>query len=443
MRESTVIAEGVVSLVCTGCGDATADPWQWSCATCGPGVRREVRYAPDAGRRMRERLGVRPFDMWRYAELLPVAAPSVRHSSLAVGGTPVLEAPLLARHLGVARVVIKDEGRNASGSLKDRATAVGVSLALADGRSAIACASTGNAAASTATLAAGVGLPAVVLIPERTAAGKLAQLRACGAVVCRVPASYDDVWDLCSELSDRAGWLNRNCAVNPYLVEGKKTAGLELAEQLGEQMTDWVAVGVGDGCTIAGIARGLIEAHALGMIPRLPRLLGVQPTGVQPLVRAFHEGAAPHTASPQTLADGLNVGRPRNAAKALHAVRELGGTFVAVSDDAIVDAIGWVARWSGVLPEPAAAAAFAGVAAARAAMILAPGESVAIVNTGNGLKDPGAIDRVHALAEPMDVSRDAGEALGMIMAALEESSKRSRGRTVPHPTHVPSEHVDV
>jgi threonine synthase len=419
MDHGLVIAEDVVSLVCTGCGRETTDRWEWGCSTCGPAVRRQVRYAADAGVRMRARLSGRPFDMWRYAELLPVRPPSAARSLLAIGGTPVMEAPGLARHLGVARVVIKDDGRNASGSLKDRATAIGISLALADRRRAIACASTGNAAASTATLAAAVGLPAVVFIPERTAAGKLAQLRACGARICRVSASYDEVWDLCSEVSDRAGWLNRNCAVNPYLVEGKKTVGLELAEQLGADITDWVAVGVGDGCTVAGIGRGLVEAHAAGLIPRLPRLLGVQPEGVQPLVRAFHDGTPPYTSTPHTLADGLNCGRPRNALKALRMVRDLSGSFIAVSDEAILDAIGWTARRSGVLAEPASAAAFAGVAAARASGIIGAGESVCIVNTGTGLKDPGAIDRVRSLAEPMDISGDVAEALAAITRSLE------------------------
>jgi threonine synthase len=357
--------------------------------------------------------------MWRYAELLPVRPPAAPHSPLAVGGTPIVDAPSLARHLGVARVVIKDDGRNASGCLKDRASAIGVTLALADGRAAIACASTGNAAASTAMLAAAVGLNAVVFVPERTSTGKLAQLRASGAAVCRAGGSYDDVWDLCSEVADRAGWLNRNCAVNPYLVEGKKTAGLELAEQLGADVPDWVAVGVGDGCTIAGIGRGLIEAHAAGLIPRLPRLLGVQPEGVQPIVRAFREGTAPFTAAPQTLADGLNVGRPRNAAKALRAVRALAGDLVAVSDEAIVDAIGWVARRSGVLAEPASAAAFAGVAAARASGVIAPAESVCVINTGTGLKDPAAIDRVRSLAEPIDIPADVDGALAAIARARE------------------------
>jgi threonine synthase len=419
--ERHVLSDSVIDLVCTGCGAATGDPWEWECRACGPGVRREVRYAADAPARMRGRLSGRRFDMWRYAELLPVPVPAAADSLLAVvGGTPIVDAPSLARHLGVARVAIKDEGRNASGCLKDRASAVGVALAVADGRAAITCASTGNAAASTAMLAASVGLPAIVLVPQRTSAGKLAQLRASGAVVCRVAGSYDDVWDLCSSLADRAGWLNRNCAVNPYLVEGKKTTALELAEQLGPGITDWVAVGVGDGCTIAGIGRGLSEAHEAGLIPRLPRLLGVQPEGVQPIVRAFHDGVEPYTASPRTLADGLNVGRPRNAVKALRAVGALGGDLIAVSDEAILDAIGWTARCSGVLVEPASAAACAGVAAARASGVLAAGDTVCIVNTGTGLKDPGAVDRIPSLAEPIDVPLDADAALAAI-ARIRES----------------------
>jgi len=416
---SRVVTTDVVGLVCSGCGDLTVDPWKWGCDTCGPHVRRDVRYREDAPARLRANLAGRRFDMWRYAEILPVAAPPEPRSPLAVGGTPVVESPALARHLGLSRLVIKDDGRNASGCLKDRASAIGVMLARADRRAAIACASTGNAAASTAMLAASVGLSAIVLVPERTSAGKLAQLRASGATVCRVAGSYDDVWDLCSLLSDRAGWLNRNCAVNPYLVEGKKTAALEAAEQLGGEITDWVAVGVGDGCTIAGVGRGLVDAHAAGLIPRLPRLLGVQPSGVQPIVRAFHDGTEPFTDAPRTLADGLHVGRPRNAAKALRAVRELGGDFVAVDDETILDAIGWVARRSGVLAEPAAAAAFAGVAAARSAGVIAAGESVCVINTGTGLKDPGAIDRVRSLAVPIDIPLDADGALAAIARARE------------------------
>jgi len=422
VNEAGSISADVVGLRCVECNGSTEDRWAWGCPNCGANARREVRYAEDAEDRLRVALPTRPFDMWRYAELLPVLRPAGRWSALAVGGTPLVDAPGLARQFDVRRVVVKDEARNLSGSLKDRATAVGVMLALAARRPAIACASTGNAAASTATLAAAAGVPAVVLIPTRTAAGKLSQLRACGAVICQVDASYDKVWELCSALADRAGWLNRNCAVNPYLVEGKKTAGLELAEQLGDEITDWVAVGVGDGCTLAGIARGLIEAHRVGLIPRRPRLLGVQPTGVQPLVRAFHDGVAPYTSTPDTVADGLNVGRPRNATKALQAMEALGGDLVAVTDDALLEATGWVARRSGVFPEPAAAAAFAGVSAARASGSIAAGESVCIINTGTGLKDPSAIDRVVSTAEPLNLSTDVEDALHRITRIVATSA---------------------
>lgn len=417
-----MLADDVLDLACTQCGAATDDPWEWGCASCGQDVRRDVRYADGAGRRMRAHLSTRPFNMWRYAELLPVVAPEPPYSPLAIGGTPIVDAPALARRFGIARIVVKDESRNASGSLKDRATAVGVKLALDTGRRVIACASTGNAAASTATLAAASGLSAVVLVPERTAAGKLAQLRACGAAICRVAAPYDDVWDLCSVLANRAGWLNRNCAVNPYLVEGKKTCGLELAEQLGDGITDWVAVGAGDGCTIAGIAKGLAEAHAAGLIPRLPRLLGVQPAGVQPLVGAYHDGTPAYTSKPATLADGLNVGRPRNASKALRAVRNSGGNFIAVSDEEIVDAIGVVARHCGVFSEPAAAAAFAGVASARARGVISARETVCVVSTGTGLKDPAALERARSVPSCIDVPLDARAALAIINSFLESSN---------------------
>ena len=143
-----VLAPDVEALVCTGCGAVTRDPWEWSCASCDPAVRRDVRYASDAGARMRSALAARPFDMWRYAELLPVAPPRAARSPLAAGGTPLVDAPALARALGVARVTIMVEGRNFSGSLKDRASAVGVALALADGRAAIACASIRGSTAS-------------------------------------------------------------------------------------------------------------------------------------------------------------------------------------------------------------------------------------------------------------------------------------------------------
>src|SRR6185295_9962883 len=198
---------------------------------------------------------------------------------------------------------VKDEGRNPTASFKDRASAVGVARAAARRARIVACASTGNAASSLAGAAAGLGLRAVIFVPEFAPEPKVAQLLVFGARVIRVKGSYDETWELCQRACTRHGWYNRNAAVNPSLVEGKKTCGLEIAEQMGGAVPDWVVVSVGDGCTIAGVWKGLREMHALGFVPRLPRMLGVQAEGAQPLVQAFDERRDLVPAIPHTIAD--------------------------------------------------------------------------------------------------------------------------------------------
>src|SRR5262249_42049704 len=156
------------------------------------------------------------------------------------------------------------------------------------------------------------------------------------ARVLRVQGTYDQTWELCQRACDRYGWYNRNAAVNPSLVEGKKTCGLEIGEQMGAEVPDWVVLSVGDGCTLAGTWKGLRERQALGMIRRLPRMLGVQADGASPLVDAFRGGGDIVPGRAETLADSICVGHPRNWRKALRAVRESGGAFVSVPDAAIL-----------------------------------------------------------------------------------------------------------
>ena len=173
--------------------------------------------------------------------------------------------------------------------------------------------------------------------------------------------SYDATWEMCQRACDRYGWYNRNAAVNPSLVEGKKTGGLEIAEQCGDEVPDWVAVSVGDGCTIAGIGKGLAEMKALGFIPRLPRLLGVQAQGARPLVDAFARRPRPR-ARPGRDARRQHLRRPPpQLAEGPAAVRESGGAFVAVPDEAILDASARRADAPGLFGEPAAVAAVAGL----------------------------------------------------------------------------------
>jgi threonine synthase len=258
--------------------------------------------------------------------MLPLEPSSVRHE-WPVGFTPVIDSPRLAQRLGIRQILLKDEGRNPTGSFKDRSSSVGVCHALQVGAKTIACASTGNAASSLAGHAALAGMPAYIFVPHTAPEPKVAQLQVFGATVFAVNSSYDAAYDLCTDVCREFGWYNRNCAINPVLVEGKKTAGLEIAEQSSDfgGVPDWVAVSVGDGCTVAGIWKGLSTMHELGLIDRLPRLLGVQASEVNPIDYALKHGQLPADTEGKTIADSINVHVPRNWHKAVRAIRDSNG----------------------------------------------------------------------------------------------------------------------
>jgi threonine synthase len=394
----------VSGLVCVRCGRRYSRGLDEPCAACGPEGVLEIELDLARARRTLtpRALRSRPRSAWRYEELLPLAPG--RRPTPDPGWTPIVDAPRLAQWAGVRRLLVKDEGRNPTASFKDRASAVGVARALSRRAKVVACASTGNAATSLAGAAASVGLPCVIFVPEFAPEPKLAQLLVFGARVVRVRGSYDETWEMCQRACSRHGWYNRNAAVNPSLVEGKKTGGLEIAEQTGEDVPDWVAVSVGDGCTIAGIGKGLAEMMALGFIPRRPRLLGVQASGARPLVDAFASGRDLVPGPAQTLADSICVGHPRNWRKALAVVRASGGAFVAVPDEAILEAQREAGRLAGLFGEPAAAAALAGLKQAVADGVVGRKASVVAVLTGSGLKDVRAALR--AGGAPIDLPPD-------------------------------------
>jgi threonine synthase len=366
---------------------------------------REAVFDLRAARRTltRRALAARPRDHWRYRELLPLPA-SARRPPWPVGWTPVADAPRLAAWAGLRALRLKDEGRNPTASFKDRASSVGVARALLRRARVVACASTGNAASSLAGAAAAVGLRAVIFVPEFAPEAKVAQLLVFGARVVRVKGTYDQAWELCQRACARYGWYNRNAAVNPSLIEGKKTCGLEIAEQLGDDVPDWVAVAVGDGCTVAGIWKGLREMHALGFIRQLPRLLGVQAEGASPLVAAFRAGGALVPGPARTLADSICVGHPRNWRKALRAVRESQGAFVAVDDDAILEAMRESGRRAGLFGEPAGVAGVAGLRRAVADQVIGRRDTALAVVTGSGLKDVRSASR--AAGAPFELPPD-------------------------------------
>ena len=348
-------------------------------------------------------LAARPRDHWRYRELLPLPA-GARRPPWPVGWTPIADVPRLAAWAGVRELRVKDEGRNPTASFKDRASSVGVARALSRKARVVACASTGNAASSLAGAAAAAGLTSVIFVPEFAPEAKVAQLLMFGARVLRVKGTYEEAWELCQRACVAYGWYNRNAAVNPSLVEGKKTCGLEIAEQLARDVPDWVAVPVGDGCTLAGVWKGLQEMHALGFIPRLPRMLGVQAAGASPLVAAFREARDLVPTRAETVADSICVGHPRNWRKALRAVSESQGAFVAVPDEAILEAMRAAGRRAGVFGEPAGVAGLAGLRHAVEDGIVGRRDRVLCVVTGSGLKDVRTAAR--AAGQPVDLPPD-------------------------------------
>lgn len=327
---------------------------------------------------------------WRYQPLLPVAAES-RAPSLNVGWTPLYDAPRIAQALGLRRAWVKDDGANPTGSLKDRASALVLTRALEQGINTVSTASTGNAAAALAGL--GASLPEIdiiIFVPQTAPEAKIAQLLVYGAQVLLVEGTYDDAFDLCMEMCAAEGWYSRNTGINPFTTEGKKTAALEIAEQLQWNPPDVVAVSVGDGSIISGLHKGFADLHRLGWIDKIPRLVGVQASGSAVLARAWEKGlsaAAIRRTPADTIADSIASELPRDRAKALRAVRETEGAFVTVSDDEIIAAIPQLARLAAVFAEPAAAAAMAGAKRAAQTGLIDAEESLCLLITGNGLKD--------------------------------------------------------
>ncbi len=341
--------------------------------------------------------------MWRYRELLPVEE-TTEAPPLRVGGSPLYEEPRLAAQLGLKKLWVKDDGLNPTASLKDRASAMAVAKAREAGAEVIACSSTGNAASSLAGNAAAAGLKTYIFVPSRAPKGKVAQLMTFGATVISVQGTYEETFELSKAAIDRWGWYNRNAAINPYLSEGKKTVALEIMEQLNWQVPDYIAISVGDGCTIAGLWKGLKDLHAIGFIDRLPRLISAQAAGCCPLNRAIAENKPWEPMEENTLADSIAVGVPRNAEKALMAIRESNGLVVNVTDEEIMAAQKLLGRTCGVFGEPAGVTGTAGVKKLCEQGAIGANDTVVSVVTGNGLKD--VANAIAACGEPISIPSD-------------------------------------
>ncbi|HDQ93165.1 MAG TPA: threonine synthase [Synergistetes bacterium] len=399
------------SLKCVLCG-REFDPGSlvYTCPDCGLDGTLDVLYdyKNTAKKLNRKTLSQdRNKNLWRYWEILPVENDS-HIPSLDVGWTPFYRSSSLAAKYGIKEVFVKDDGRNPTGSLKDRASAVGVAKALDHGQKTIACASTGNAASSLSGFAAVSGLKSYIFVPGSAPSAKVTQLLVYGSTVVLVKGDYQAAFDLATQAIDRWGWYNRNCAINPFLVEGKKTVAIEIAEQLEWNIPDVVMVSVGDGCIISGVYKGFSDLVELGITDRIPRIIGVQAQGASPIYNAVEKGLERVRFGPaNTVADSISVGAPRNWAKALRAVRKSEGGMVAVRDEDILEAIPELARETGVFAEPAGAASFAGFKKAVRQGDIRLGDRVAMIVTGNGLKDIPSAQR--SVAAPFETAPDIEE----------------------------------
>lgn len=331
--------------------------------------------------------------LWRYLPLLPVSDPGSEGTPLrAAGWTPLYRPPALAKALNLRRLWIKDEGRNPTASFKDRASAVVVARALQTHAQVVVTASTGNAGAALAGMAAAVGQPAVIFAPRTAPPAKVAQLLIYGARVILVDGSYDQAFDLTIEASREFGWYCRSTGVNPFTLEGKKTAAFEIWETvllhgIGEDRPLVIFVSVGDGNIISGIHKGFIDLQKLGWLKRMPRLFGVQSEGSAAVANAFRAGVEEIIpVSANTLADSISVDLPRDGIRAVRAARDTDGAYITVPDTDIIQAIADLGK-VGIFAEPAGSAAYAGLKKALVDGLVTTDDPVLVINTGSGLKD--------------------------------------------------------
>ncbi|MEM0449198.1 MAG: threonine synthase [Methanomassiliicoccales archaeon] len=375
---------------CFDCSLEVEDERLDSCPRCGGLLN--VEWDMEALRELRcERLRSRPLGVWRYAPFLPV--PEAMAVSIQEGGTPLYDCLALAKEVDIRSLRVKYEGANPTGSFKDRGMTVGVTKALQLGCRTVGCASTGNTSASLAAYAAKAGLGCVVLLPSgKVALGKLAQAMFYGAKVISVEGNFDEALNVVRELAHR-GHLYLLNSINPFRPEGQKTLAFEIIDQLDFDVPDDIVVPVGNAANIWAIYKGLREWMELGWIDKMPRLIGVQAVGSNPIAQAFRAGKRDFMAveQPETLATAIRIGNPASGKKALTAIYESGGIATDVTDEEIIQAQKLLGKKEGIGVEPASAASIAGVIRLRHEGLISREERVVCVCTGNLLKDPDTV----------------------------------------------------
>jgi threonine synthase len=385
----------LTGLECSRCpaeAGRSYDPGQIQ-GTCECGAPLLARYdlAAAAAWTSPGQIAARPPSLWRYHELLPVSSAGSA-VSFGEGMTPLLPMERLGAELGVPRLLMKDESPLPTGSFKARGAAVGVSRAAELGAAGVALPTNGNAGSAWAAYAARAGLPCLAVMPTDAPEITRAECVAAGAQTYLTDGLIGDAGRLVrGAVAARPGYLDASTLKEPYRLEGKKTIGLEIAEQLGWRVPDVIIFPTGGGVGLVGIAKGLRELRELGWIgDAMPRLVAVQAAGCAPIVRAFEQqaGVTEPWADARTEAFGLTVPDPLGGFLVLEAIRATGGTAVAVTDEQLLASQGQVARAEGTWVCPEGAACFAAVEQLRGSGWLADSDEVVVVNTGAGLKYP-------------------------------------------------------
>ncbi len=375
-------------LECSLCGKTYAPGQPWNLCECGGPLL--VRYNLDNLRAewSREALAHAPNSMWRYAPALPV-----RHEasiiSLGEGMTPLLPARRTGARIGAADLLIKDEGLNPTGSFKARGLSCAVSMCVELGLTRLAIPSAGNAASALAAYAAAAGIEAHIFMPQDVPQSNFIECKSYGARVNLIDGLISDCGRIVGERKAKEGWFEISTLKEPYRIEGKKTMGYEVAEQLGWELPDAIFYPTGGGVGIIGMWKAFAEMESLGWIgPRRPKMIAVQAEGCQPIVRAFNEGepASRFWDGATTVAGGLRVPKPLGDRLTLQAVRESAGAAIAVSDHDLIDAGIRLATEEGIFAAPEGAACIAAAQRLIAEGFLKPSERILIYNTGSGLK---------------------------------------------------------
>ena len=338
----------------------------------------------------RAALAQRPHDLWRYRELLPVRRVE-NIVSLGEAITPIVAMPKLAKKLTAAEILVKDEGRLPTGSFKARGLAMAVSMAKALGVTHMAMPTNGNAGAALAAYASRAGIKTTVFCPQDTPEVNVREIALQGATVYRVNGLIDDCGKIVMQGQAKVGWFDTSTLKEPYRIEGKKTMGLELAEQLGWELPDVVLYPTGGGTGLIGMWKAFAELEAIGFIgKKRPRMVAVQAAGCAPIVRAYDTGVehAPRWEDAQTIAAGIRVPQAIGDFLVLRAVRESGGFAIAVTDEAITAAIDEVARAEGLLLCPEGAATYAALQQSLADGRIRRDERALLFNCATGLKYP-------------------------------------------------------